>query len=128
MVKEEGIGVLTDAIPVFVAKQVPYAAVKFTIFDLTTEYLYQIYPLAQEDLKLSLGISLIGGVLAGIAAAAVSKPADAVISEFLCDFWMTSCGQGSQFWRGRRQRRWPARGRRLRSPFMYSSYSFLFSS
>lgn len=81
MVKEEGIEVLTDAIPVFVARQVPYAAVKFTIFDLTTEYLYQIYPLAQEDLKLSLGISLIGGVLAGIAAAAVSNPADAVISE-----------------------------------------------
>jgi solute carrier family 25 phosphate transporter 3 len=81
MVKEEGIEVLTDAIPVFVAKQVPYAAVKFTIFDLTTEYLYQTYPLAQEDLKLSLGISLIGGVLAGIAAATVSNPADAVISE-----------------------------------------------
>jgi len=81
MVKEEGIGVLTDAIPVFVAKQVPYAAVKFTIFDLSTEYLYQIYPLAQEDIKLSLGISLIGGVFAGIAAAAVSNPADAVISE-----------------------------------------------
>jgi solute carrier family 25 phosphate transporter 3 len=81
MVKEEGIGVLTDAIPVFVAKQVPYAAVKFTIFDLTTEYLYQTYPLAQEDLKLSLGISLVGGVLAGIAAATVSNPADAVISE-----------------------------------------------
>lgn len=81
MVKEEGIEVLTDAIPVFVAKQVPYAAVKFTIFDLSTEYLYKIYPLAQEDLKLSLGVSLIGGVLAGIAAAAVSNPADTVISE-----------------------------------------------
>ena len=81
MVKEDGVGVLTDAIPVFVAKQVPYAAVKFTIFDLTTEKLYQIYPLAQEDLKLSLVISLFGGVLAGIAAATVSNPADAVISE-----------------------------------------------
>lgn len=81
MVKEEGIEVLTDAIPIFVLKQVPYAAVKFTIFDLTTEYLYRIFPLAQEDLKLSLEISLFGGVLAGIAAAFVSNPADAVISE-----------------------------------------------
>ena len=81
MVDEEGIEVLTNAIPVFVAKQVPYAAVKFTIFDLTTEYLYRTYPLAQEDLKLSLGISLVGGVLAGICAAIVSNPADAVISE-----------------------------------------------
>jgi len=81
MVKEEGFEALTNAIPVFVAKQVPYAAVKFTIFDLSTEYLYKVYPLAQEDLKLSLGISLIGGVLAGIAGAIVSNPADAVISE-----------------------------------------------
>ena len=81
MVEEEGIEVLTDAIPVFVARQVPYAAVKFTIFDLSTEYLYKLYPLAQEDLKLSLGVSLLGGVLAGIAAATVSNPADAVISE-----------------------------------------------
>ncbi len=86
MLKEEGIGVLTDAIPVFVAKQVPYAAVKFTIFDLSTEYLYKLYPVAQEDLKLSLGVSLVGGVFAGIAAAAVSNPADAVISEMkVCD-------------------------------------------
>ncbi len=86
MVEEEGIEVLTDAIPVFVARQVPYAAVKFTIFDLSTEYLYKLYPLAQEDLKLSLGVSLLGGVLAGIAAAAVSNPADAVISELkVCD-------------------------------------------
>eukprot|EP00532_Pseudo-nitzschia_australis_P007217 CAMPEP_0168167636 /NCGR_PEP_ID=MMETSP0139_2-20121125/2646_1 /TAXON_ID=44445 /ORGANISM="Pseudo-nitzschia australis, Strain 10249 10 AB" /LENGTH=771 /DNA_ID=CAMNT_0008084873 /DNA_START=516 /DNA_END=2831 /DNA_ORIENTATION=- len=81
MVREEGIEVLTNAIPVFVAKQVPYAAAKFTIFDLSTEYLYKIYPLAHEDLKLSLGISLMGGVLAGIAGAIVSNPADAVISE-----------------------------------------------
>lgn len=81
MVEEEGIDALTNAIPVFVAKQVPYAAVKFTIFDLSTEYLYKLFPLAQEDLKLSLAISLFGGVLAGIAAATVSNPADAVISE-----------------------------------------------
>ena len=48
---------------------------------MTTEYLYQAFPLAQEDLKLSLGVSLISGVLAGIAAATVSNPADAIISE-----------------------------------------------
>jgi solute carrier family 25 phosphate transporter 3 len=81
MVSEEGIESLTNAIPVFIAKQVPYAAVKFTIFDLSTEYLFRAYPLAQEDIKLSLGVSLIGGVLGGITAAIVSNPADAVISE-----------------------------------------------
>eukprot|EP00548_Thalassiothrix_antarctica_P009240 CAMPEP_0194152806 /NCGR_PEP_ID=MMETSP0152-20130528/54050_1 /TAXON_ID=1049557 /ORGANISM="Thalassiothrix antarctica, Strain L6-D1" /LENGTH=231 /DNA_ID=CAMNT_0038857629 /DNA_START=11 /DNA_END=706 /DNA_ORIENTATION=+ len=81
MVNEEGWDSLTDAIPVFLVKQVPYAMVKFTIFDLSTEYLLTTYPSAQENLALSLGISLIGGVLGGISAAIVSNPADAVISE-----------------------------------------------
>lgn len=81
MINEEGIQSLFNAIPVFIARQVPYAAVKFTIFDLSTEYLYNLYPLAQEDLKLSLGVSLLGGVFAGIGAAIVSNPADAVITE-----------------------------------------------
>eukprot|EP00547_Thalassionema_nitzschioides_P008774 CAMPEP_0194226776 /NCGR_PEP_ID=MMETSP0156-20130528/42513_1 /TAXON_ID=33649 /ORGANISM="Thalassionema nitzschioides, Strain L26-B" /LENGTH=814 /DNA_ID=CAMNT_0038959233 /DNA_START=445 /DNA_END=2889 /DNA_ORIENTATION=- len=81
MVQEEGVASLIDAIPVFVARQVPYAAVKFTVFDLSTEYLYQVFPLAQEDLKLSLGVSLVGGIFAGIGAAIVSNPADVVITE-----------------------------------------------
>lgn len=81
MIQEEGVGSLTNAIPVFLVKQIPYACVKFTIFDLSTENLYRLYPAAQEDLILSLGISLIGGVLGGVAAAAVSNPADTVIAE-----------------------------------------------
>lgn len=81
MVSEEGLGSLTNAIPVFLVKQVPYACVKFTIFDLSTEFLYRTYPAAQEDLKLSLLISLVGGVMGGVAAAVVSNPADAVIAE-----------------------------------------------
>lgn len=81
MVNEEGIGSLFNTIPVFLVKQVPYACVKFTIFDLSTEYLYRTYPAAQEDLKLSLLISLVGGIMGGVAAAVVSNPADAVISE-----------------------------------------------
>ena len=43
--------------------------------------MYAAFPAAQEDLKLSLLVSLIGGVLGGTAAACVSNPADALISE-----------------------------------------------
>lgn len=43
--------------------------------------MYKAYPAAEEDLKLSLLISLVGGVLGGVAAAAVSNPADTVIAE-----------------------------------------------
>lgn len=81
LLDEEGIGSLVNAIPVFLVKNVPYAMTKFTIFDLTTERLYAQYPSTQEDLKLSLLVSLIGGVLGGTAAAVVSNPADCVISE-----------------------------------------------
>lgn len=81
MLDEEGIGSLINAIPIFVLKNIPYAMTKFTIFDISTEKLYEAFPAAQEDLKLSLFVSLIGGILGGSAAAVVSNPADAVISE-----------------------------------------------
>ena len=81
MVSEEGIGSLISAIPVFLVKQVPYAMTKFTIFDLSSEYLYRTFPAAQEDITLSLGVSLLCGVLGGVSAAIVSNPADTVIAE-----------------------------------------------
>ena len=54
---------------------------KFTIFDLTTEWLYETFPAAKEDIQLSLLVSLVGGTIGGIFAAVVSNPADATISE-----------------------------------------------
>jgi len=80
--EEEGLvkGFL-DAIPVFLLRNVPYAMMKFTVFDLSTERLNEAFPAANEDLKLSLLITLVGGILGGIAAAVVSNPADATISE-----------------------------------------------
>lgn len=81
MVKEEGAISLINAVPVFLAKNVPYAMTKFTVFDISTEQLYEAFPAAHEELKLSLLITLVGGVLGGISAACISNPADAVISE-----------------------------------------------
>ena len=54
---------------------------KFTIFDLTTAWLYETFPAAQEDIQLSLLVSLVGGTIGGIFAAIVSNPADVTISE-----------------------------------------------
>jgi solute carrier family 25 phosphate transporter 3 len=66
---------------VFLAKEIPFACAKFTVFDLSTQYMYQLFPVAQEDIQLSLFVSLAGGALGGIAAAVVSNPADATVSE-----------------------------------------------
>ena len=54
---------------------------KFTIFDLTTAWLYDTFPAAREDIQLSLFVSLVGGTIGGIFAAIVSNPADVTISE-----------------------------------------------
>lgn len=54
---------------------------KFLVFDTSTEYLLQTYPVAREDIRLSLLVSLIGGTLGGIAATIVSNPADVVVTE-----------------------------------------------
>lgn len=54
---------------------------KFLVFDTSTEYLLQTFPVAREDIRLSLLVSLIGGTLGGIAATIVSNPADVVVSE-----------------------------------------------
>jgi len=81
IVAEEGVGSLFSAVPAFLPKEILFVCTKFLIFDLSTDYLYETYPAANEDLKLSLLISLVGGTLGGVGAAIVSNPADATISE-----------------------------------------------
>ena len=81
IVAEEGAGSLFSAVPAFLPKEILFICTKFLIFDLSTDYLYETYPAANEDLKLSLLISLVGGTLGGVGAAIVSNPADATISE-----------------------------------------------
>jgi len=72
---------LFSAVPAFLFKEIPFATTKFTSYSLFTQYLFSKFPAAQEDLALSLYISLAGGTFGGICAAVVSNPADATISE-----------------------------------------------
>lgn len=81
MVAEEGISSLFSAVPAFMLKEIPFAMAKFTVFDISTAWMYDAFPAAREDLQLSLLVSLLGGTLGGTSAALVSNPADATISE-----------------------------------------------
>eukprot|EP00815_Leptocylindrus_aporus_P000527 CAMPEP_0116067676 /NCGR_PEP_ID=MMETSP0322-20121206/11191_1 /TAXON_ID=163516 /ORGANISM="Leptocylindrus danicus var. apora, Strain B651" /LENGTH=976 /DNA_ID=CAMNT_0003554609 /DNA_START=139 /DNA_END=3066 /DNA_ORIENTATION=- len=81
MINDEGIETLFAAVPAFLLKEVPFAMAKFTVFDLTSEKLYELFPVAQEDIQLSLYVSLFSGTMGGIVAAFVSNPADSTISE-----------------------------------------------
>lgn len=82
IVKEEGFLSLFSALNAWILKEVPYNVVKFIVFDSFTEWAYVKYPVAQEDIRLSLVVSLVGGTCGGIAAAIVSNPADVIVSEF----------------------------------------------
>ena len=62
-------------------KEIPFGVTKFFVFGIATRFLYNIIPAAQEDIQLSLFISLAGGMCGGLAAAIISNPADATISE-----------------------------------------------
>jgi len=81
MIDEEGFPSLFSAVPAFLLKEIPFAMAKFTVFDLSTAWMYNQFPAATEDLQLSLLVSLTGGTLGGLAAAVVSNPADVTISE-----------------------------------------------
>lgn len=81
IIKDEGALSLFSAVPPFLVKELPFAMAKFSVFTVITRYLYDTFPAAQEDIQLSLLVSLAGGVLGGAAAAVVSNPADATISE-----------------------------------------------
>ncbi|KAL7576091.1 hypothetical protein ACA910_000872 [Epithemia clementina (nom. ined.)] len=81
MVREEGVWALFSAVPVFLLKEIPFAVAKFTVFDISTDFLYEQFPAAREVVQLSLLVSLAGGTIGGIAAGIVSNPADATISE-----------------------------------------------
>jgi solute carrier family 25 (mitochondrial phosphate transporter), member 3 len=80
MLKDEGIGTFFKAVPLFFAKEVPFAMAKFSVFNLATKYLYDVFPAATEDIQLSLFVSLFGGILGGMSAAVVSNPADVTIT------------------------------------------------
>lgn len=80
MIKDEGIPSLFAAVPLFLFKEVPFAMAKFTVFDLSSAWMYQQYPAAKEDLQLSLLVSLLAGTLGGMTAAVVSNPADVTIT------------------------------------------------
>ncbi|CAJ1961731.1 unnamed protein product [Cylindrotheca closterium] len=81
MVKEDGVSSLFSAVPPMLAKEIPFNTAKFLIFSLVSNVLYDAFPAAQEDIKLSLGVSLVSGMTGGLFAAIVSNPGDATISE-----------------------------------------------
>ena len=58
MIEEEGLLSLFSTVPVWFVKEIPYNVFKFLVFDTTTDFLYESFPAAREDIRLSLLVSL----------------------------------------------------------------------
>jgi len=80
--RQEGFLAFYTGLAPLLLKQVPYTMAKFSVFEATSEAVYKSLPYKKEEMstQAKLTVSLSSGVVAGIAAALISQPADTVLS------------------------------------------------
>ena len=83
MLKMEGIGGFYSGFLPILAKQIPYTCAKFVVQGTAADALYGTTGKSPAELSgtTNLGISLLSGVIAGVAAAIISHPADTLLSK-----------------------------------------------
>ncbi len=81
MAKEGSLGELYAGLGPAVVGEIPFMMAKFAVFDAVSKAIYGIYPSATESVGLSLAVSLISGMTAGVAAAVVSHPFDTLTTK-----------------------------------------------
>ena len=83
MAKTEGIGGFYAGLLPILAKQIPYTCAKFVVQGTVADNIYA--GLGQSPAEAgptkALGISLLSGVIAGVASAIISHPADTLLSK-----------------------------------------------
>lgn len=82
IVNKEGAGALFRGLPPLWMRQIPYTMMKFFGFERAVELIYKQLPKKKEEYNKfqQLLVSFAGGYAAGIFCAAVSHPADTVVS------------------------------------------------
>lgn len=83
MAATEGIGGFYAGFAPILAKQVPYTCAKFVVQGSVADRLYASMEKTPDQVtpSLALGVSLLSGVIAGVAAAIISHPADTLLSK-----------------------------------------------
>ncbi|ORY79458.1 mitochondrial phosphate carrier protein [Protomyces lactucae-debilis] len=81
--REEGLGAFYAGFGPILFKQVPYTMAKFVVFEKASEVLFKSYGTPKELMSPSTitGLTLTSGLIAGIAAAIISQPADTLLSK-----------------------------------------------
>ncbi|CAM9426483.1 unnamed protein product, partial [Ectocarpus fasciculatus] len=81
MVSTGRAGDLVAGVPVLLLAEIPFMMAKFAVFDAFSKLAYNVFPQANESVAASLAISLISGMVAGVAASFFSQPSDTVFVE-----------------------------------------------
>lgn len=83
MLKTEGVGGFYAGLGPILAKQVPYTMAKFAVQGTAADAIYKSMGKTPSDLSSgqNIGVSLASGVVAGVAAAIISHPADTLLSK-----------------------------------------------
>lgn len=82
MLKAEGVGGFYAGLIPILAKQIPYTCAKFVVQGSAADSIYNSMGKKPSECSggTNLGISLLSGVIAGVAAAIISHPADTLLS------------------------------------------------
>ena len=83
MARTEGIGGFYAGLAPILAKQIPYTCAKFLVQGTAADSIYTSMGKTPSEVGKStnLGISLLSGVIAGVASAIISHPADTLLSK-----------------------------------------------
>jgi solute carrier family 25 (mitochondrial phosphate transporter), member 3 len=83
MAATEGMGGFYAGLVPILAKQIPYTCAKFVVQGSVADSMYLSMSKTPADCSgsLNLGVSLLSGVIAGVAAAIISHPADTLLSK-----------------------------------------------
>jgi len=83
IIKAEGVGGFYAGFVPILAKQVPYTMAKFAVQGQCADKIYASMGKSPSELSsgANLGVSLTSGVIAGVAAAIISHPADTLLSK-----------------------------------------------
>jgi solute carrier family 25 phosphate transporter 3 len=81
MYKAEGIGAFYAGFGPILFKQIPYTMAKFVVYEKVAEAVYRVMPKKDMSSGMQTTVNLGSGLVAGLAAAVVSQPADTMLSK-----------------------------------------------
>lgn len=87
VIANEGVAGLYKGLSPLWGRQIPYTMVKFATFESTVAYIYKTLGKPKESYSAlqQTGVSFLGGYIAGIGCAAISHPADVMVSKLNSD-------------------------------------------